>query len=85
MRRVEAGIEIVGVSSVLSLPGGRLEAVLGAEADVDAALAGGDADAILAAQRRVVQRELRYMAADRRTSAVASVADDGAALLLRTL
>jgi hypothetical protein len=78
-------VDVVGASNVIPVPGGRLEIVLGVEAGVDEALTSGEPDQVRAAQAQVVERRLRYTAAERRTSAVVSVADDGSAMVLRPL
>jgi hypothetical protein len=78
-------LAVVGVSNVISLPGGQLQTILGVEETVDQALTSGALAELIAAQQRIASSGLRSRYTERRTAAVVSVADDGSALILNPL
>lgn len=79
------GSRVRGVSSVLSLPGGQLEATISVVDYVDEALSNGDAAAILAAQDQAAAEQQGRSARIALASddAVAAYGRDGSALLLQ--
>lgn len=79
------GSLIRGVSNIVTLPGGRLEVVLGVLDYIDDALSNGDSDDILRAQRTSAANRGRIQrAAEVDVSAgVIAHGDDGSVLLLR--
>ncbi|MEV4411380.1 hypothetical protein [Catellatospora sp. NPDC049609] len=79
-------VTVRGTRSVVSLPGGELEMVLGVEAGVDDALTRGVPSEILAAQERVAMRRSTRVDPDARAGDdVVAIGDDGSALVLRPL
>lgn len=79
------GSTIRGVSNIVTLPGGRLEVVLGVLDYVDDALTNGNSDDILRAQRASAADRLRMQRATEVdvSEGVIAHGDDGAVLLLR--
>ena len=81
-RPLANGMTIRGVRNVVTLPGGRLEVVLGVESGVDDALSSTEPRRIIAAQQRL--RHVRNERPDdgQAGDQVASVNSDGSALVL---
>jgi hypothetical protein len=79
------GAEIRGLRNVVTLPGGQLEVVLGVEAGVDAALDSNEAGEIIAAQQRLDEVRGENPRTRETGDQVASLNNDGSALVLTPL
>lgn len=83
--RTAGGTELVGVATVLTLPGGQLDAFMGLDSRVDEALTFGRSEDVLAVQEQLRAEDVRGRAARERSDEVVALAEDGAGLIFRGL
>jgi hypothetical protein len=83
--RLENGLDIRGTSNMVTLPGGRLEVLIGLEAEVDDALDRDDPRRILVAQRRLTPLREFSFRSDLDVDRVVSMNSDGTALVISPL
>lgn len=77
------GAELVGVATVLTLPGGQLEVFMGVDSRVDEALTSGRSEDVLAVQEQLRAEGVGERSGQDRGDQVVALGEDGAGLIFR--